>query len=111
MVVHQSTSLESQTLFVLYMGKMSDGSEKYYTQYNPTTQILELQIYHKILVYFSKDFQFATLLWTLPTPYYLHTHAKILAKGQCSCHVDITILHMNKISCQKFNYVYKKGDC
>jgi len=86
-------------MFVLYMGKMSDGSEKYYTQYNPTTQILELQIYHKILVYFSTDFQFATLLWTLPIPYYLHTHAKILAKGQRSCHVDITVLYMNKISC------------
>jgi len=39
-----------------------------------------------------------------------HTHAKILTKGQCSHHNDITILHMNKISCQKFNYIYKKCD-
>jgi hypothetical protein len=109
-VVYQSTSLESQNMFVLYMGKLPDGSEKYYTQYNSTTQILELQIYHKILLYFSTHFQFATLLWTLPILYYLHTHAKTLAKGQCSHHIDITILHMNKISCQKFNYIYKKCD-
>lgn len=79
-------------------------------QYNPTTQILELQIHHKILVSFSTDVQLAPLLRTLPIPHYLHMHAMILAIGQCTCQIYITILHMNIISSQKFNYICLKCD-
>jgi hypothetical protein len=82
---------------------MYDKSEKYYTQYNPTTQILELQIYHTILINFSTDFQFA--------PCYLHMHAIILANGQSWCHIYITIFHINIISSQNFNNICLKPEC